>query len=139
MGAKAKKVSKKLGPGRLLIRQAVVLSFLTETPFGKESLMTQKSMTKPEIISQIAKTAGISQKAALLAFESIVDSCRNEVKNGRPFKVAGLGTFKLRERSARKGINPTNGEPIEIAASKTMGFKASSVVASLLNPKAVSE
>jgi nucleoid DNA-binding protein len=95
--------------------------------------MSAKNMTKSEIVSKMAQHAGITQKAALLAFESIVESCRSEVKSGRPFKVAGLGTFKLRERSARRGTNPANGEPIEIAASKTMGFKASSAVASLLN------
>lgn len=38
--------------------------------------------------------------------------------------IAGFGTFSTRERAARRGRNPATGEPISIAASKTLAFKA---------------
>jgi len=59
--------------------------------------------------------------------------CRSEVKAGRPFRLAGLGTFNLRKSKARQGRNPATGAPIKIAASKRMAFTASSVVKSMLN------
>jgi DNA-binding protein HU-beta len=43
-------------------------------------------------------------------------------KDGR-FTFPGFGTFSVRERKARTGRNPQTGEPMTIAASKTVAFK----------------
>ncbi|WP_197469982.1 HU family DNA-binding protein, partial [Oleiphilus sp. HI0117] len=37
--------------------------------------------------------------------------------------LIGFGTFSVRERSARTGKNPQTGATIQIAASKSVGFK----------------
>lgn len=42
--------------------------------------------------------------------------------------VNDFGTFKLKENGARVGRNPKTGAPVDIAASATVGFKASSVL-----------
>ena len=97
--------------------------------------MAKKPMTKAEIVAGMANEAGIAKANAQIALETIIKICAEEVKAGRPFKIAGLGTFSLRQRAARKGVNPATGEPLEIPASQSMGFKASSVVKDLLNPK----
>lgn len=94
-----------------------------------------KLMTKAEIVSGMAKAAGITAKQAQVVLESLIAACRNEVKSGRPFRVAGLGTFNLRKSKARQGRNPATGAPIKIAASKRMAFTASSAIKSMLNPK----
>ena len=38
--------------------------------------------------------------------------------------INGFGTFKISERAAREGHNPMTGEKIQIAASKSVSFKA---------------
>ena len=38
--------------------------------------------------------------------------------------INGFGTFKISERAAREGRNPMTGEKIQIAASKSVSFKA---------------
>lgn len=95
--------------------------------------MAKKPMTKADMIAHMAKVANISKAAAKLALEAFVDACRKEVKVGRPFRVAGLGTFSLKKSKARKGVNPATGEPIKIKAKKRMAFKMSSQVKELLN------
>jgi DNA-binding protein HU-beta len=40
--------------------------------------------------------------------------------------MIGFGTFSKSERPARQGRNPQTGKTIEIAASSTIKFKASS-------------
>ena len=97
--------------------------------------MAKKPATKADMIDKVAKDADISKVAAKAALESFVDFCRKEVKVGRPFRVAGLGTFQLKKSKARKGVNPATGEPIKIKASKRMVFKMSSAVKEQLNPK----
>jgi nucleoid DNA-binding protein len=37
----------------------------------------------------------------------------------------GFGTFTKKQRKARIGRNPITGEPMDIKASRTVGFKAS--------------
>lgn len=39
-------------------------------------------------------------------------------------QLVGFGTFELRERAARTGLNPQTKEQIEIPASKAPAFKA---------------
>lgn len=95
--------------------------------------MAKKPMTKADMIDKVAKDAGIPKAAAKTAIESFVDMARKEVKVGRSFRVAGLGTFALKKSKARKGVNPSTGEPIKIKAKKRMTFKAGAQVKSLLN------
>jgi len=38
--------------------------------------------------------------------------------------LVGFGTFEVRHRAARKGVNPATGAVIEIPASKVPAFKA---------------
>ncbi|MBW2090571.1 MAG: HU family DNA-binding protein [Deltaproteobacteria bacterium] len=92
-------------------------------------------MTKMDMIEQISKDAGITKVQSKAALESFIEMCSKEVKVGRPFRVAGLGTFSLKKSKARKGRNPATGEQIKIKASKRMSFKPSSQVKDLLNPK----
>jgi DNA-binding protein HU-beta len=97
--------------------------------------MAKKPMTKSDMIAKISKDADISKAAAKAAMESFVEMVVKEVKVGRPFRVTGLGTFALKKSKARKGVNPSTGEPIKIKAKKRMAFKAGAQVKNLLNPK----
>lgn len=50
---------------------------------------------------------------------------RNEtLAKGDSIQLVGFGTFEVRERAAREGINPRTKEKIEIAATKVPAFKA---------------
>ena len=46
------------------------------------------------------------------------------IANGEQVSFTGFGSFKVVERSERKGRNPRTGEAMEIAASKNPTFKA---------------
>ena len=43
--------------------------------------------------------------------------------------MIGFGTFSVVQRSARKGVNPASGKPIQIKAKKVARFKVSSRLA----------
>ena len=42
---------------------------------------------------------------------------------GETTTISGFGTFEVRERAERQGINPRTREPITIAASRSIVFK----------------
>ncbi len=56
-----------------------------------------------------------------VVFEALSDSI---VSEGR-FAYPGFGTFTVKTRAARKGINPRTKKSIDIPESKTIGFKLS--------------
>ena len=81
-------------------------------------------MNKTELIAIIADKAGIAKKDAEKALAAFVDTVADELKKGEKIQLVGFGTFEVRERAARQGINPQTGKAIEIAASKNPVFKA---------------
>ncbi|OPX55658.1 DNA-binding protein HU-alpha [Oceanospirillum multiglobuliferum] len=80
-------------------------------------------MRKPELAAAIAAKAELSKDKANLALNAILEEITAAVAKGDTVSLIGFGTFSVRERSARKGKNPQTGEPMDIAASKTVGFK----------------
>ena len=50
---------------------------------------------------------------------------RRTVDGGETVALRGFGTFRISERSARKGRNPQTGEEIDIPASRNLAFKVS--------------
>ncbi|MBE6776762.1 MAG: HU family DNA-binding protein [Ruminococcaceae bacterium] len=81
-------------------------------------------MNKTELVASIAEKANISKKDAEKAVAAFVESVAAELKAGGKVQLVGFGTFEVRERAARDGINPQTKEAIKIAASKNPVFKA---------------
>ncbi|NLN28349.1 MAG: HU family DNA-binding protein [Firmicutes bacterium] len=81
-------------------------------------------MNKTELINAVAERSGLTKKAANDAVEAVLESITNALANGEKVTLVGFGTFEVRERAARKGVNPATGEPIDIPAAKVPAFKA---------------
>lgn len=81
-------------------------------------------MNKTELVAAIAEKAGIAKKDADKALAAFVETVEAELKKGEKIQLVGFGTFEVRERSARTGINPQTKQQIEIAATKAPVFKA---------------
>ena len=81
-------------------------------------------MNKTELVASVAEKANISKKDAEKAVAALVDSIAAELKAGGKVQLVGFGTFEVRERAARQGINPQTKQVITIAASKNPVFKA---------------
>jgi len=81
-------------------------------------------MTKAELIDKVAEIAGdaASKKAVAEIVDATFEALGDGIREGR-FSYPGFGTFTVKERAAREGRNPKTGDKIQIAASKTIGFK----------------
>ena len=80
-------------------------------------------MTKKEIIDIVAEKAEISKKAAKAAVDAFIESIEASLEDGNEAAIAGFGTFKVKTRAARKGVNPQTNEPIDIPETKNPVFK----------------
>ena len=81
-------------------------------------------MKKTDLIAAIAEKAEISKKDADKALTAFIDVVTDALKDGDKVQLIGFGTFEVRERAARTGINPQTKKTITIAASKSPVFKA---------------
>ena len=80
-------------------------------------------MTKTDLIAQVAANTEMSKKNAELAVNAAFDALANALTEGEKISISGFGTFEVRERAERQGINPRTREPITIAASRNIVFK----------------
>ena len=81
-------------------------------------------MTKTELINVVAEKTGFSKKDSDKAVVAVIDAITEALTNGEKVQLVGFGTFEVKERGERKGINPRTKEEITIAASKLPSFKA---------------
>lgn len=81
-------------------------------------------MNKTELIAAIADKAGIAKKDADKALAAFIETVTDELKAGGKVQLVGFGTFEVKERAERTGINPQTKEQIKIPASKAPVFKA---------------
>lgn len=81
-------------------------------------------MTKTDLISAVAEKTGVTKKDAGAVLGALIEEIIGAVKKGDRVQLVGFGTFELRERAARTGLNPQTKEQIEIPASKAPAFKA---------------
>lgn len=80
-------------------------------------------MNKNELIRVVANNAGITLKDASIAVTAFIDAITEGLKAGDKVQISGFGTFEIKSKGEREGINPKTGEKIQIAASKTPVFK----------------
>lgn len=90
-------------------------------------------MNKTELIDQIATQADMTKAAAGRALDATISAISEALSKGDTVTLIGFGTFDVRERAARKGRNPKTGEEIDIAASKTPGFRAGKALKDAIN------
>lgn len=81
-------------------------------------------MTKAELISAVAEKSGLTKKDSDKAVSAMIEAITDALVNGDKVSLVGFGTFEVKNRAARKGINPRTKEPMPIPASKLPAFKA---------------
>lgn len=81
-------------------------------------------MTKTELIAVVADKTGLKKKDAENAVSTVLDVIGDRLSAGEKVQLVGFGTFEVKERAERDGINPFTGEAIKIAASKRPSFTA---------------
>jgi len=79
-------------------------------------------VNRTELVDAVSTDTGLTRQQAEAALEAIVYEVTAGVRGGNPVRITGFGTFKLRERKARKGRNPQTGAPVRVKASKGIGF-----------------
>jgi DNA-binding protein HU-beta len=81
-------------------------------------------MNKTDLVAAVAAKAEISKKDAEAAVAAVFASITDALADGDKVSLVGFGTFEVKARAARTGLNPRTGEKLSIPASKAPAFKA---------------
>ena len=83
---------------------------------------------------QVAENRPDLAKADVEAvLDALGETLRNELAEGNIVPITGFGIFEPKETAERTGCNPQSGEPITIAASKSVRFKLAAPFKAQLN------
>ena len=75
-------------------------------------------MTKAELVEDVARAAELTKKDAERLVELVFESIIETLNRGEKIELRGFGSFRVRERGARRGRNPKTGAPVDIPAKR---------------------
>ena len=85
-------------------------------------------MKKSEFVVQVAKEAGVTRGEADKVVNAALSVITSTLKGGDKVTLTGFGTFEVRKRGERAGMNIRTREKIRIPASKRPVFSAGAVL-----------
>jgi integration host factor subunit beta len=90
-------------------------------------------MTKAELVEDVADAAELTKKDAERLVEIVFESIIETLNQGEKIELRGFGSFRVRERGARRGRNPKTGDPVSIPAKRVPYFKPGKELKELIN------
>ncbi|HVF51027.1 MAG TPA: HU family DNA-binding protein [Pyrinomonadaceae bacterium] len=90
-------------------------------------------MTKAELVEDVARAAELTKKDAEKLVEIVFESIIATLNQGEKIELRGFGSFRVRERGARRGRNPKTGDPVDIPAKRVPYFKPGKELKELIN------
>ncbi|MCI5911185.1 MAG: HU family DNA-binding protein [Oscillospiraceae bacterium] len=90
-------------------------------------------MTKTDLVSMIAERGGYTNKDAEKALSAVIGSITDALTSGEKVSLVGFGTFEVRDKAERKGVNPHTHEEIIVPARKSPAFKAGKALKEAVN------
>lgn len=80
-------------------------------------------MNKKELCNALAEKTGLTKTEAQKAFNAVIEIVTDEMKRNGRITLIGFGSFSVKQKAARKGMNPTSFAPIDIPAKKGRKFQ----------------
>ena len=90
-------------------------------------------MGKQELVEVVAAKAGLTKADANRALDAALEGIKSGLKKEGKVTLVGFGTFAVKKRAARDGINPLTKKPLHIPAKNAVSFKAGSKLKDALN------
>lgn len=85
-------------------------------------------MNKTDLVAAVAAKTELSKKDAEAAVTATLDAVKDALADGDKVALVGFGTFAVKTRAARTGVNPLTKAPMSIPETKVPTFKAGSAL-----------
>jgi nucleoid DNA-binding protein len=81
-------------------------------------------MNKAGLVEEVVGKVGLTKKETGNVIEAITSAITDSLERNEKVTLVGFGTFEVRKRRARTGINPQTREKLDIPAKNVVRFKA---------------
>ncbi len=82
-------------------------------------------MTKAELVEEVSTHTGVSKNHTAVIVDHLLEAICRALSEGKHLEIRGFGTFKVRERRARRARNPRSGSEVLVPAKLVPVFKPS--------------
>jgi len=86
------------------------------------------TVTRADLAEAVYREIGLSRSESSILVESMIGHISGALQRGENVKLAGFGTFSLRDKKERMGRNPKTGEDVPITSRRVLVFKPSQVL-----------
>lgn len=95
--------------------------------------MSTGTVTRADLAEALYREIGLSRTESAQLVESVIDHIIDALLRGETVKLAGFGTFSLRDKKERIGRNPKTGKAVPISPRRVLTFKPSQVMRERVN------
>ena len=95
--------------------------------------MSDSTVTRADLTDAVYREIGLSRTESQALVESVLDHISGALVRGENVKLAGFGTFALRDKNERIGRNPKTGEEVPITPRRVLVFKPSQLLKDRVN------
>ncbi len=90
--------------------------------------MSSNTVTRADLTEAVYREIGLSRAESASLVESLIEHIISALLRGETVKLAGFGTFNLRDKRERIGRNPKTGKEVPITSRRVLVFKPSVVL-----------
>jgi len=90
--------------------------------------MSTGTVTRADLAEAVYREIGLSRSESSEFVESVINHISNALLKGETVKLAGFGTFSLRDKKERMGRNPKTGKEVPITSRRVLVFKPSQIL-----------
>jgi len=90
--------------------------------------MSIGTVTRADLAEAVYREIGLSRSESSELVESVIDHISAALLRGEQVKLAGFGTFSLRDKKERMGRNPKTGKEVPITSRRVLVFKPSQIL-----------
>ncbi len=90
-------------------------------------------MTKADLIDEVSKASNLTKKESETIVNTVFDNITDALGKGDKVELRGFGSFRIRQRNARKGRNPKTGTSVSVPEKRIPFFKVGKRLRELVN------
>ena len=92
-------------------------------------------MTKTELIKKLSEDCALTLKDAESAVNIFIDCITKTLAGGDKVELRGFGSFRTKQREARRGRNPKTGKAVKVPAKAVPFFNPGKEFRALFDPQ----
>ena len=90
------------------------------------------TVTRADLTDAVHRETDLSRRDAAQLVDMAIEAIAERLSVGEQVMLSGFGTFRVRDKRARKGRNPKTGESAPIAARRVVVFRSSQVLTRII-------